>query len=311
MAGLCNYYFPRDAVGSVDYSKDINWAYCQNDLIGKESDVFYIAGTVYQGEKSNWENLYDTNRLVFYKAVNSDKGIYDDNARYFAPFYHQISNTALSKYNEVTHFAFENAYAEIRSAFRYYLANYNNGRPFIIAGYSQGAMMCLQLVKEMSAYPEVMQKMVACYAIGWRVTEQDLEAFPNLKMAEGESDTGVIISFNSEAPDVQASIFVPAGVKSLSINPLNWKTDSTVADKSLNKGICSLSGWGLSVKDIQQRVGAYLDPERGTLKVLDLQGTALVKQMSEDGVYHGQDTQLFYRNLEENVQTRIAAYLEK
>ena len=35
--------------------------------------------------------------------------------------------------------ALELAYTDIEAAFEHYLAEYNNGRPFIIAGHSQGA----------------------------------------------------------------------------------------------------------------------------------------------------------------------------
>ena len=59
----------------------------------------------------------------------------------------------------------------------------------------------------------VAKRLVACYAIGWRITEKELQAYPHLKMAQGAADIGVIISFNSEGPAVQSSLMVPAGVK--------------------------------------------------------------------------------------------------
>ena len=70
------------------------------------------------------------------------------------------------------------------------------------------------------------------------MTAEDLEAYPHLKMAQGEDDTGVIVSFNSEAEGITESLVVPADTQALGINPLNWKTDSTPADKSLNLGAC-------------------------------------------------------------------------
>ena len=38
---------------------------------------------------------------------------------------------------------------------------------------------------------------------------------------KGESDTGVIISFNSEAEYIDDSLMIPKGTKTLAINPLN------------------------------------------------------------------------------------------
>ena len=59
-----------------------------------------------------------------------------------------------------------------------------------------------------------------------------------MKFAEGETDTGVIVAFNSEAEEITDSLMIPEGTKTLAINPLNWKTDGTSADKSLNLGAC-------------------------------------------------------------------------
>ena len=57
--------------------------------------------------------------------------------------------------------------------------------------------------------------------------------------------------------------------------------------------------------------GAYLDTQRGTLKVTDVTPEEYPGGLSflEDGNYHLYDYQFFYRNLEENVQDRIEQYL--
>ena len=58
--------------------------------------------------------------------------------------------------------------------------------------------MSIRLLKDCFAREEVNDLLVACYAIGWRITEEELEKYPHLRFATGETDTGVIISFNSE-----------------------------------------------------------------------------------------------------------------
>ena len=40
------------------------------------------------------------------------------------------------------------AYADVKRAFDYYLENYNNGRPIIIAGHSQGSGHGMRILKE-------------------------------------------------------------------------------------------------------------------------------------------------------------------
>jgi hypothetical protein len=39
------------------------------------------------------------------------------------------------------------AYGDIRSAFRYYMANYNKGRPYVLIGHSQGSLMLQRLIE--------------------------------------------------------------------------------------------------------------------------------------------------------------------
>ena len=147
-------------------------------------------------------------------------------------------------------------------------------------------------------------------AIGWRITAQDVKDYPQLKPATGETDIGVIVSFNTEAENIQTSLMVPAGTKTFSINPLNWKTDGRVADRTLNKGACFTDYSGNIVNEIPALTGAYIDSERGTLKATDVTADEYppVLTMFENGIFHLYDYQFFYRNLQENVQTRIASF---
>ena len=40
--------------------------------------------------------------------------------------------------------------------------------------------------------------MIVAYAIGFSITKDDLEAYQHLKFATGESDTGIIVIWNTE-----------------------------------------------------------------------------------------------------------------
>ena len=142
-------------------------------------------------------------------------------------------------------------------------------------------------------------------------TEEELEEYPHLRFAAGEDDTGVIIAFNSEAEDVTDSLMIPAGMRTLAINPLNWKTDGTPAGKEENLGACFTDYSGEIVTEIPQLTGAYIDPERGALKVPDVSPDDYPPGLDifSEGVYHLYDYQFFYRNLQENVGERVQAYL--
>ena len=202
------------------------------------------------------------------------------------------------------------AYKDVKAAFEYYMNEYNNGRPIVLAGFSQGADMCIRLVKDCFGDEKRQSLLVACYAIGWRVTEDEVKTCPQLKFAEGESDTGAVVAFNSEAESVNGSLLIPSGTKTLAINPLNWKTDGTPADKSLNEGACFTDYNGEIKSEIPALTGAYIDEKRGALKVTDVNPEDYPSSLDifEDGVYHLYDYQFFYRNLQKNVQTRINAF---
>ena len=296
------------------YAKAENWAYLETDTSDKEADVFFICPTVYGGDSENCNMALDDEetRQSFLGATNMEKGIYDTDCRFFAPYYRQVGLSVYQMDVQDREQYLEIAYEDVKQAFEYYMENYNDGRPIVLAGFSQGADMCIRLLKDCFADEEVKDLLVACYAIGWSISEEELQENEHLKFAQGETDVGVIVSFNSEAEDVSDSLLIPAGTKTLAINPLNWKTDGTPADKSLNKGACFTDYDGNITSEIPQLTGAYIDDVRGALKVTDVTSEEYPPVLSifDSGVYHLYDYQFFYRNLQENVSARIANYLE-
>lgn len=295
------------------YADKENWAYFESGESDKKADVFFICPTVFGGssDERNMPLDDEETKANFLGATNMEKGIYDDECRFFAPYYSQIGLAVYAMSEEVRTECLETAFEDVKDSFEYYMQNCNNGRPIIIAGFSQGADMSIRLIKECFADEKRQEQLVACYAIGWRFTEEEVSEYPQLKAAQGESDTGVVISFNSEAESVDSSLMVPEGIKTLSINPLNWKTDSTKADKSENLGACFTDYSGNITSEIDNLTGAYIDSERGTLKVTDVSSDDYPSSLDimGEGVYHIYDYQFFYRNLEKNVRTRLNAYL--
>lgn len=295
------------------YAEAGKWAYHGAGESGK-ADVFFIAPTVYVGGEEGQFNMSledEQTKANFLGAINMEKGIYDTDCRFFAPYYRQASLTDYLLPAEELERHLSMAYDDVRDAFAYYLAHYNDGQPIILAGFSQGADMSLRLLKEFFCDEALNDRLVACYAIGWRITEQEMEEYPHLRFAIGADDTGVIIAFNSEAEDVTASTMIPDGVRTLAINPLNWKSDGTPADKTENLGACFTDYEGNILLEVPQLTGAYIDEGRGALKVTDVSPEDYPPMIDtfEAGVYHIYDYQFFYRNLQENVGVRLDAYL--
>lgn len=299
----------------LDYSDDSLWIYRRDaSAEGLQADCFMIGPSVYTANGGDYNMpTYDASALISYKStIGLEKGIYSDTCVMYAPVYRQVSLEVYDMPADEAEKYFETAYSDVRDAFLYYMQNDNNGRPLVIAGFSQGADMAIRLLKEFGDCPEVKKVLVACYAIGWRITDEDIKEAPYLKPAEGEDDTGVIIAYDCEAEDVTSSLVVPAGTKTYSINPLNWQTDSSVAGKELNKGAC-FADYSGAVNEIPGFTGCYIDPDRGSLKVTDVSAEDYppVLAMFSEGEYHIYDYQFFFRNLQENVAVRVSAFTGK
>ena len=297
-----------------DYNNTAAWAYWR---VGenKAADLFIVCPTVDLGTDGHTNmSLTDENiKGNFTGALNMQRGIYEKNCRMYAPYYRQatLADYTLPRQDAAAYF--DLAYSDVRAAFLYYMHHENNGRPFVLSGFSQGAEMCLRLLKEFGNTDFVKNNMVACYAIGWRFTPQEAKQYPYIRLAQSADDLGTVIMFNSEAPEVTSSLMVPHGEKSFCINPLNWRTDGTMADKALNSGACFTDYSGSIKREVPQLTGCYIDSVRGTLKVTDVDKKEFVPGLPlfSEGVYHIYDYQFFYRNLQQNVNLRIKTFMEE
>ena len=295
----------------LDYSEASNWAYF-NDGEDRPADLFIICPTVDTRSCANSEDLSDKLKGRFVSALDAEKGIYSDSCRLYSPYYRQMAINAYTLGEEDFEKAMKNAYLDVSAAFRYYLDNENGGRPMVLAGFSQGAEMCIELLKEYFGSTAEGRKLkgqlVAVYAIGWRITDEDIQEYPQIVPAKGERDIGSVICYECEDGSVTGSIIIPEGVKTYSINPLNWRTDGTSAESSLNKGAVFSEEEG----PIPGFCGAYIDEARGSLIVPDVSTEDFPKVLDvfPDGCFHLYDNMFFYTNLKENVSLRVNAFAE-
>ena len=297
---------------SIDYSQMSNWAYW-NEGEEKPADLFFVCPTVDMGKDGNFNSdvTNEKYRESFVGAINMELGIYDDVASVYAPYYRQATFPVYSLDKEEQEEYLSIAYEDVKNAFIYYAENTDPSRPLILAGFSQGSDMVIRLIKDLFDEPEYQRRLVAAYCIGWKVTEDEVSEYPHIQPAEGEADTGVIIAFNSEDKNITSSLIIGENEKTYSINPLNWKTTSEIADKSLNKGACFTDYSGNVKEEIPNLTGAYIDEKRGALKVTDINPEDYPGKLFDDGIYHLYDYQFFFRNLEENVKIRLSAFNEK
>ena len=305
---------PEAAAKQVtDYSDKANWCFW-TDEPEKKADLFLVCPTVDKGKNGNFNADINSEkyRNDFVGALNMELGIYSDMADVYAPYYRQATFRVfdLDDKDEYEKYM-QTAYEDVRDAFLYYSGNCRSDRPLILAGFSQGSDMVIRLMSEFFDDAEYSDRLVAAYAIGWRLTEEQTEKYPWLKPAQGEDDNGVIVTFNSEAENVDSSYMVGKDTHTYSINPLNWKTDSTPADRSLNKGACFIGYDGKITSEIPGLTGAYIDEKRGTLKVPDIDPEEYPAKIFDTGIYHIYDYQFFYRDLQYNVAVRTNKFISQ
>lgn len=104
----------------------------------------------------------------------------------------------------------------------YYFEHYNNGKPFILAGNSQGARMVSIILEEyMAVHLEFYSRIIAAYRVEDGLTREYLEDNPHVKAVQCADDLGVWISWNTEGPENKDHYGLVAKPNFVCINPLN------------------------------------------------------------------------------------------
>ena len=301
-----------------DYSKAECWYKIPE--ITKDVDTFYIYSTIYMGANEGDPDYATLDNAEMLGGIDVEHAIkssaFEDATNLFIPYYRQagmmLAGITWKKTGAIDEAISGIPYGDITAALDYYFENCNQGRPFIIAGHSQGsAILRLVLKIYFKKHPEYYKRMVAAYAIGYSITKEDLEANPHMKFANGETDTGVIISWHAEGPKSAETDFISAAMlpHGIAINPLNWKRDETYAPASMNLGsiVMDEKTGATEIRDISG--DAQVNLARGTVVTHAKAVANDMVEFSGPESFHQDDYSIFYNNVKDNVAKRIAAYL--
>ncbi|MCX6250806.1 MAG: DUF3089 domain-containing protein [Bacteroidetes bacterium] len=303
----------KDTDVPVDYSVPTHWL--SNPLVIKKVDVFYIYPTVWINTGTDPVCKMDNPQMLTYAPVElaCQATAFDTIGNIFAPFYRQADAAYVLRLSQEEKEAFIGGIptGDVTAAFDYYIKHFNNNRPFILAGHSQGSNILIHLLSGyMKLHPDVYQRMIAAYVIGTPVTQSYLDANTHLRFATGPDDFGVIISYNTQAPDVDTGENPVVGNQvGLVINPINWKRDSTHAAASEGLGGYIMDGSNSFVR-VPQFADARIDATKGVLICSSADEDALYKMNTvfHRGVYHGYDYAFYYYNLRANAANRVSKY---
>ena len=299
---------PAHAPATPDYAHSTSWIAFPANPDQFPVDIFWVYPTILS-DNEHW--LMDiTSEPLLKKAKGTlvkQASVFSGQANLYAPLYRQMNMAALSlppeEMNTLQNYGME----DVWNAFTYYLANLNNGRPFILAGHSQGSDILVELAKKHWGSIGAERNLVAAYTIGWSITHGDLKENPALTMCESAEQTNCFISYNSVAAGRQKAA-PTITMDAVVVNPLTWTTDETVAPASLNLGARFFNDDG-TTETIPHFASAQAIDSGLVVQAQDPGRIDCTSLGFPAGVYHFYDYSLFFDNLRDNVGKRIAAFL--
>ncbi len=261
-------------------------------------DVFYVHPTTF-GNKDAW-NADAKTPLIFGKfdPIKVQASIFNGSARVYAPRYRQATLFAFHGGESAT-LAKNIAKQDIQKAFQYYLKHLNNGRPFILAGHSQGTLVLVPILKYLDTHPS--ENFITAYLPGIAIKADE---FKTIKPCGSATDLRCFSVWNTKRWGVPQEEFVSStrNAGSTCVNPMNWKHDDSVATAESHLGAIHLDFDHFDKHVITE---AKCHNESLWIKISD---EYQYYSSFDKNWFHLMDFNLFYMNVRENVKQRIAAF---
>ena len=164
-------------------------------------DCFYVYPTVSSDEGMNSDLTPASNQEKLFAQVQFAR--FSSVCRPFAPMYRQMTTSSIALAAtgmDMTRYA-DLAYGDVRDAFRDYLANRNEGRPFVLIGHSQGSIHLERLIAEEVDGKPVAKKMLRAILPGWNITvpqgKRTGGSFKNTPPCANARDINCVVSWST------------------------------------------------------------------------------------------------------------------
>lgn len=256
----CKNYNPRTAFepsktpAAPDYSKSSSWAALPDrvDLADRTPnptlkdnqttatvDVFFLYPTTLTESVKNGDHwngdVADTklNKKTDESSILFQASAFNGAGKIYAPRYRQAHYYSfVTKDEKSADQALDTAYSDVVAAFKYYLKHYNQGRPFILAGHSQGARHAMRITRDFIEGTPLEKQLVAAYFAGWPVPET---WFKSLKPCDAPDDTGCFCTWRTF--ERKYGLKKATQKEVVCTNPVIWTiAPGMYASKSLQKG---------------------------------------------------------------------------
>ena len=289
-------------------------------------DVFFVHPTGYLTPIS-WISPMDpdsaTEENVEWVMANQASA-FNGCCNVYAPRYRQANIFAYFGSEEQRDSVLGFAYQDVERAFQYYLDNYNNGKPFILASHSQGTHHSMHLLSDVIDNSDLHERMVAAYLIGAVNIPLSPEWFAQMEHIEpcsNASDLGCVIHWDTVP---EGGPVVERNAPSVCTNPLAWRLGEAAASVEQHAGIViPQHAYTLNFSRSEDTAqGIVFDslaaPIMGMTGAQCRDGTLFVERLTHPAFessgfagssYHLFDYNVFYMNIHENARLRAETFM--
>jgi hypothetical protein len=294
-------------------------------------DVFYIHPTTYYGKDVVNAPIDDPRAAAFTDSMlKVQAAAFNSVGRIFAPRYRQMALSLFGGSEDALQTPLNIAYEDVRQAFRYYIENLNQGRPFIIAGHSQGSNHGQRLLSEEVSGKPCADRFIAAWIPGLALPRSmlDSSAGGGLAACSTSQQIGCVAiwetfgeGFTRRAAWVRGQVYWSRGRQRwisatldqllFSVNPMTWDEGTEIAPTSMNLGAVPFGKSDTSFQGIHPAListrndQGYLMASPTPPEDLFVNGEFT---MGDPLIYHMHDFNLFWMNIRENARERVHTF---
>jgi hypothetical protein len=330
---------PGRAVAQLDYSKNTSWAALplmqdDADMIPKGErgidqnnspvDVFFVHPTGYL-KGDNWTDPLEEKSATMENTqwmMANQASVYNGCCSVYAPHYRQASIYSYFGSDELRAEVHNFVYQDVKKSFEYFIENFSNGRPFIIASHSQGTHHSIRLLAEEIDSSGLYPRMVGAYIIGGMISKDWMSNMVNIGVCESAEQLGCLVHWDT-LNVTQINKDMPLYSNNICVNPITWKNEGSLSELQDAKGAVHVSGeFILEFSGDDEPTDQIFTPleaplkkyvqaqcKDGALFASDQTGTRFQTFSGSGGNYHGLDYALFYMDIRENAKLKVLTYL--
>jgi hypothetical protein len=305
-----------------------------NDTESTKFDCFYVYPTVSTQTTANANLAVQDSEIG---SAFSQAAPFSQLCRVYAPMYRQRTAESLVDGLGSDPIANQVAYDSLLIGWNDYLDNYNDGRPIIFIGDSQGSAMLITLLRNhVDNFPSLRSRVVSAILLGGNVEVPTGRlvggSFQHIPLCQTSGETGCVIAYSSfpSQPPSDSNFGIPGQGVSLQsgqttatglsvgcVNPVNLSgAQSNLSPWFLNSGdssfVKNLSTSWMTYPDLYtaqcKRVGNASWLQVNVLANSGGNRPVVSEDLGPEWGYHSYDLNLAFGNLLQDVRTEEGAF---